>query len=149
MQDKTVPEYLLKLCREAKQELSAFNYRYYGLCSLLSAMHDLIPHPHAEWHAVDLYKDDLMRRWPESGGRNSYPVSVPWELLTYGEIEVLMDVGLDDDASDKQLAMNLFDLVDNEKLHGGDFWDRDTEYGRARWRLLDWMIEELEKELEK
>lgn len=25
-------------------------------------------------------------------------------------------------------------------------WDRDTEYGRLRWELLDFCIEELEKE---
>ena len=27
----------------------------------------------------------------------------------------------------------------------GDLWDRDTEYGRLRWDLLDHIIEELSK----
>jgi hypothetical protein len=49
--------------------------------------------------------------WPEFSGDLVFPVSHP--SMTPGEAYMLID----------------------------DIWDRETEYGRARWRLLDFLIE--------
>ena len=153
MNDKTVSEYLLKLCRMAKVRLSTADpepdYLTLGICSLLSAMDDLEPSSAVSWPAVDRYKTELMARWPESSGSGAYPVSVPWENLTSVEIEELEYNDVYEEDGDDAIAGVLFDLVDDGTLHDGNFWDKDTEYGKARWRLLDWMIEELEKELKK
>lgn len=151
MEDKTIPEYLLELCRKAKDAISEddppFNVLNSGLCALLSSADDDSLWPPAAWHLVAEYKDELMRRWPEAVG-NTYPVGVSWHALTRDE-QAGLDDGVDQCSSDGQVARALFDAVDACVLYEGNFWDRDTEYGRARWRLLDWMIEELEKELEK
>lgn len=153
MQDKTVPERLLKLCRMTKVQLSAADpepvYLTLGICSMLSAMDDLEPSSAVSWPVVGRYKANLMERWPESSGSRAYPVSVPWEYLTLVEVEALANAGVYGGDEDDAIAGALFDLVCDEALYDGNFWDRGTEYGMARWRLLDWMIEELEKELEK
>lgn len=59
-------------------------------------------------------EDDLLHHfidWPEYSGRMKFPVSHP-------------------ELSPRDAYMDTEDL-----------WDVDTEYGRARWRLLDFLIE--------
>lgn len=151
MEDKTLPEYLLRLCRVVQEELSeeevSFCHLNSGLCALLSWADDHEQAPPVGWGVIAQYKDDLMARWPESGGRRGYPVTVPWEDLPGWEREVLLEYGVDESSHPEEVARALFDLVDDSTLYDGDFWDKHTLYGEARWRLLDWMIEELEKEV--
>ena len=153
MDDKATPEYLLRLCRMAKVRVSAADpepdHLTSGICSLLSAMDDLEPSSAVSWPAVGRYKTELMARWPESSGSRAYPVSVPWVNLTSVEIVALEVTGVYEEDGDDAIAGALFDLVNDGTLHDGNFWYKGSEYGKARWRLLDWMIEELEKELKK
>lgn len=153
MDDKTVPKYLLKLCRMAKVRLSTADpepaHLSLGICSLLSAMDDLVLSSAVSWPAVDRYKTKLMARWPEYSGSGAYPVSVPWWDLTSVEIKALEDNDVYEEDGDGVIAGALFGLVDDGTLHDGNFWYKHSEYGKARWRLLDWMIEELEKEVGK
>lgn len=58
----------------------------------------------------------LFSRWPEFSGHPEFPVPHP-------------------DQSPSQAFHTEVDL-----------WDRSTEYGAARWRLLDWLIEQTEPE---
>lgn len=151
MTDKSLPEYLLLLCRAAKDkvscELPEQCYLTSGICSLLSMMDDLEPSSAVSWSQVSRYKTELMARWPESSGCRSYPVSVPWEDLTSVEIEALEDTGVYEEDGDDRTPGALFELVNGGTLYDGNFWYKGSEYGKARWRLLDWMIEALEKEL--
>lgn len=59
--------------------------------------------------------EKVMDKWPEHSGNREYPVPHPT-----GSPEVA------------------YHLVCNK-------WDRNTAYGQARWRLLEWLIEELRK----
>lgn len=54
---------------------------------------------------------DLMEDWPEHSGNRHFPVGHPRMGASAAFAQVL------------------------------NLWDRDTEYGRARWRLLDYLIE--------
>lgn len=36
-----------------------------------------------------------------------------------------------------------------ECQRSGDMWDKDTEYGRSRWRLVDYLIECITQDLQK
>lgn len=150
MDDKTLPEYLLKLCRAVQEELSeegvGFLHQNSGLCSLLSWADDHEQEPPVRWPEVSRYKDLLMARWPESSGSRTYPVTVPWEDLSEDEQVVLEQCEVSED-SQHDGARALFEAVDSCELYDGNFWDKDTLYGAARWRLLAWMIEELEKEV--
>lgn len=56
--------------------------------------------------------------WPHYSGDDSFPVPSP----------------------DKSM-----DAIDAYFYDGNDLWDRDTEYGRLRWDLLDHIIKELSK----
>ena len=59
----------------------------------------------------------LFRKWPKFSGIIDYPVPHPTESPCVAYAETV------------------------------DMWDRRTEYGQARWDLLDFCISELEKEL--
>lgn len=60
---------------------------------------------------------DLMAEWPKFSGRRAYPIGIE---------------GIDPAWS--------FLFVKN-------YWDKETEYGRLRWELLDFLITMLEQEL--
>lgn len=68
------------------------------------------------WHEAYDHTGRLASKWPKHSGNRSYPVPHP----EYGP----------------EIA---FDLTD-------DLWDRNTQYGRDRWELLEFMIEKLEKQ---
>lgn len=61
---------------------------------------------------------DSLKTWPHYSGDSSFPVPSP----------------------DK--SVEAIDAYFDEQL---DLWDRDTEYGRLRWDLLDHIIKELSK----
>lgn len=61
---------------------------------------------------------DSFKTWPHYSGDSSFPVPSP----------------------DK--SVEAIDAYFDEQL---DLWDRDTEYGRLRWDLLDHIIKELNK----
>lgn len=54
----------------------------------------------------------LFPRWPEYSGNITFPVPHP-------------------ELSPRDAYLFLYDI-----------WNRDTEYGKARWRLLEWLIKE-------
>lgn len=105
------------------------------------------------WHNVSVYKEHLFRQWPEFSGRNSYPVTVAFESLTAEEVAAIeADYSRDDDValdwSDREeVAGAIYCAVDRSDLYDGNFWDRATAYGAARWRLLEWMIEKVKEEI--
>lgn len=66
---------------------------------------------------------DLFERWPKFSGHIGFPVPAPKEWGV--------------DASDAYTLTQEADTL----------WDRSTEYGRLRWELLDFLITELEKEV--
>lgn len=61
---------------------------------------------------------DSFETWPHYSGDPSFPVPSP----------------------DRSIA-----AIDYYFDKGNDLWDRDTEYGRLRWDLLDHIIKELSK----
>lgn len=61
---------------------------------------------------------DSFKTWPHYSGDSSFPVPSP-------------DVSIE--------------AIDAYFDNLGDLWDRDTEYGRLRWDLLDHIIKELSK----
>lgn len=67
---------------------------------------------------LDSFLEPYFRRWPKFSGNIEYPVPHP-ELNPYTAYNE---------------ARNL--------------WDRDTEYGRNRWDLLEFIIAEIEKEIQ-
>lgn len=56
--------------------------------------------------------------WPHYSGDDSFPVPSPYKSMD---------------------AIDAYFYTDN------DLWDRDTEYGRLRWDLLDHIIAEMSK----
>ena len=149
---KTLPEYLLKLCRAAKERVSDADPNHpdlnRGICDLLSWVDDdLMAERVWEWYEVTTYKNALMARWPESDGRCTFPVTVPWDELSGEERAALEFDTPRNYPKTPDVARALFNAVDCGDLYDGNFWDKGTEYGAARWRLLGWMIEELEKEV--
>lgn len=92
-------------------------------------------------------RDWLYRAWPEFSGSSGYPVPAPEEdrekvaaLLEYRLTEVDWDIP-------KEAAEAFFDAVDIYGLYDGNFYDTDTEYGRSRIRLLDYIIATLQENL--
>lgn len=61
---------------------------------------------------------DSFKTWPHYSGDPSFPVPSPDESV---------------------------DAIDAYVYKSNDLWDRDTEYGRLRWDLLDHIIKELSK----
>jgi len=84
---------------------------YYGICSNFVRMSDV-------WSdLLDVWEDNhqaCFKAWDEFSGSIYYPIP-----------------GYDD-----QTPYEAFDLTD-----GAIMWDRNHEYGAARWRLLDHCIE--------
>ncbi len=78
-----------------------------------------INHMMAYYHAFPAVEDLRGRwsRWPRYSGLMGCPVPGPEG----------MDPG------------HAYRIINNK-------WDRNTEYGQARWELLAWLIEDLEKE---
>lgn len=68
----------------------------------------------------------LVKAWPKYSGRLYYPVPAPQDMI-------------------KQLGDPLT-AAEYAYLTARNYWDKRTEYGRLRWELLEWMIQELEKE---
>lgn len=60
---------------------------------------------------------DLMTQWPKFSGAGSYPVPSTIEGRT---------------------PCQCF----HDNIH--NMWDRNTEYGALRWKLLDWLVEQPE-----
>lgn len=58
---------------------------------------------------------DLVNKWPEHSGNPSFPIPHPDWPAPYGYL-----------------------MCRNK-------WDKRTEYGKARWRLVDFLIEKLEE----
>lgn len=89
----------------------------YGICTNLTELLDR----YLGWREVTrierLFRE-LYVGWPEYSGSVEYPV---WTDRSMG--------------SDRQYA---------EAQEAGTVWDSSTDYGAARWRLLDWAIAELE-----
>lgn len=89
----------------------------YGICSNLTVLLDL----ELEWPEVQRLNGRfrvLCTEWPEYSGAVEYPVWTDRSM-----------------APDRQ-----YDRAQEASM----MWDRRTDYGKARWRLLDWAIAELE-----
>ena len=64
----------------------------------------------------------LIQEWPEASHKHPlHPVPAP---------------GIDGDAK----------WAYEQAMRDNTMWDRASEYGAARWRLLDWLIEHLKEE---
>lgn len=89
----------------------------YGICTNLTELLDR----DLGWREVTrierLFRE-LCTEWPEYSGAIEYPV---WTDRSMGP--------------DRQYAL---------AQETGTMWDSSTDYGAARWRLLDWAIAELE-----
>ncbi len=90
-----------------------------GLC--LNITDQLIGTPREEMDLIRTLNNDLCEMWPEFSGNRVYPISVS-EL----------------DPEDQ------YDAILFENL---SMWDKDCEYCQARWRLLTWLISELERQI--
>lgn len=64
---------------------------------------------------------DVMAKWPKYSGSRLYPVPV------------------DEDNKGNPTSAYYFYK---------ELWDKNTEYGRLRWELLDWLIEQPELDVE-
>ena len=71
-----------------------------------------------ETPAFELLKE-VMAKWPKSSGSRLYPVPSP-------------------DPESPSVAYYTHN----------DLWNKNTEYGRLRWELLDWLIEQPELNVE-
>ena len=69
------------------------------------------------------YIKGIWEKWPKYSGSLLYPVPA-FE-------------GQDSKEAENSFYMNYL------------LWDKDTEYGRNRWELLEWMIEEIQIQLSK
>lgn len=67
-----------------------------------------------------LYLDSLWERWPHYSGMYGFPVPHPRSKHPGAAAKIYLHP---------------------RTLH----WSRRTKYGRLRWALLDWLIEQLEK----
>lgn len=91
----------------------------------------------ANWHTIWELFDDLCSRWPEHSGAMSYPVPAPFRA--YGECGK-WDAKQAFDETHKASLAGSYDWSMNSYM-----WDKNTEYGAARWRLLEFLIKELEE----
>lgn len=89
----------------------------YGICTHLTGLLDRDHEQPEVQRAVQLFRV-LCTEWPEYSGDIEYPV---WTDRSMGP--------------DCQYA---------QAQETGTMWDSSTDYGAARWRLLDWAIAELE-----
>lgn len=64
----------------------------------------------------------LMRQWPERSGHIDWPVPAS--------------------QADKSPEAAYHKYMESNTKQ---MWDRNTEYGKLRWELLEWLIEELQK----
>lgn len=150
-------KYLLHLLTVVRDEqMEGDSDGYLALCSALSGADDCADcgkGDRVRWHEVSVYKEHLFRQWPEFSGRQSYPITVNFESLTAEEVATIEDYYSRDDGvaldwSDREeVAGAIYCAVDDCGLYEGNFWDRATAYGAARWRLLEWMIEKVKEEI--
>lgn len=88
-----------------------------GICGNVCRRFDKHGMPHETRRVIETMKE-LFRKWPEFSGNDYYPIP--------------------------GIAGSGHGPTSTFHEHNGALWDLDTEYGRARWRLLDFMIDELE-----
>lgn len=146
--------HLLTTVRAARDE--GIDEGYLALCAALSGADDYADCGDGDgvrWHEVAVYKEHLFHQWPEFSGRRAYPITVNFESLTAEEVATIEDYYSRDDGvaldwSDREeVAAAIYCAVDVCGLYGGNFWDRATVYGAARWRLLEWMIEKVKEDI--
>lgn len=106
---------------ESGEEVGGDSLRAYGICNLLDKM--LWPYDKEETDRIKRnVLEPLFVQWPEYSGVCAYPVPAPTSS-PYGAAR----------------------YYDHLQWGDGNMWG--GEYGRARRRLLDWMIEQLEERL--
>lgn len=100
------------------------------LLTALKQLRENGPYDHStgicyQFDSTDLYSaeelqqyTDSFKTWPHYSGDEGFPVPSP----------------------DKSI-----EAIDAYFDNKGDLWDRDTEYGRLRWDLLDHIIAEISK----
>lgn len=85
-----------------------------GICDNIG---DLLKDKEHLSHMLYQFKS-LYLQWPEFSGRVVFPVPSPYIMLSPGDVYGISK--------------------------GTEMWDKDSEYGSSRWRLLNWCINKLE-----
>lgn len=121
-----------------------------ALCSKLDdcwSKSDTETHP---LDAVNRLRRQLYREWPKFSGNETFPVP---GRGTVEDEEIVAEVYLDRYTEDGEeldfdnqckLADIYFNAVDDGDLHDGEYWT--GRYGELRRELMQFMIDELQKE---
>lgn len=115
-------EVLLLILQEIREEMakppSPGSHHRIGICWQASCINETLVRKGCHWAIpTELMLLGMFPRWPEFNGCEHYPVPIPEAECHPGSY--YMD-------------------------HRDIMWDRTTEYGAARWRLLEWLIQDLE-----
>ena len=117
MQYLITPEHALNKLNVIKAKLVAGEIIPYGLCTEFSSAHD-------PWRLRDYMTQAgiCWSKWPKFSGHLNYPVTIFGDTVRYNR------------------------EVNPKALYGicgiRDYWSLNTEYGRNRRELLDWLIEQ-------
>ena len=114
---------LLALLLIIKQDLETDSAYQAGLCSQLSARYPEWDNPLTD--DMDTLANQLMHEWAVSANPDWFSANYPVPSC---------DVERDN-----------FDMF-HYAHYLGQLWDKTTEYGRARWAMLNWMIQQLQEE---
>lgn len=97
----------------------------HGICHLVEMESDLDPDiPDFVCDAIVTWVRETIARWPDHSGDRDYPVPAPAGYV-----------------SDSEYHVN----VHEDAFFSLHKWDRITEYGRSRWSLLAFLLEEASK----
>ena len=122
MNEEAVDRVLLTALRAIPQDHDSV----YGICDWLSTycLSQYSRHSSLDWYEELACRfSELAKEWPEFSGDDAYPVPCPpWNDIT------------------PRYAFH----VHSDRNH---MWNRDHPYGAARWRLVEWMIRNLEETL--
>ena len=92
----------------------------YGICDWLNT-YCLSQNLSFDWlEEISGRFEELTAEWPEFSGNKTYPVPYPYD--------------------ERMPAAVAYQDFSHDHM-----WDRDHPYGAARWRLVEWMIRNLEE----
>ena len=112
---------LLALLLTIKQDLEADSVHQAGLCSQLSARYPEWDDPLTD--DMDTLANQLMHEWAACANTDWFAPNYPVPSCN--------------------AERDNFDMF-HYAHYLGQLWDKTTEYGRARWAMLNWMIQQLE-----
>lgn len=94
-----------------------------GICKLCKNASLMIGYDSCETYAISKWLVELMNKWPERSGEMLFPVPGPHGMV----------------------PAHAFYMARTCPVSSGigHLWDANTEYGQARRRLLEWLIEEV------